>query len=202
MDCHAAAWSEHTGHFGKGLFGIGDVHEHSLGADGIEGVVQKAEHLRVANLKGYRKVSADGAANGLGDQRFTDVNPSDVTARSNSLSKIKSVGARTATDIQDLSARLKAEAVKDYRFPGDHVCVFVCFVKELKEEGGVAGLVDTGEMRHVFVSHKRCSEISLGASSIPILGRMTGATGFGKAWSPFLGESQPKQPSALWNRRR
>jgi hypothetical protein len=89
MDCHAAAWSEHTGHFGKGLFGIGDVHEHSLGADGIEGVVQKTEHLRVANLKGYRKVSADGAANGLSDQRFTDVNPSDVTAKSNSLSKIK-----------------------------------------------------------------------------------------------------------------
>ena len=106
------------------------MHEHSLGADGIEGVVQKAGRLRVANLKGYRK---NGAANGLGDQRFTDVNPSDVTARSNSLSTIKNVGARIATDIQDLSSRLKAEAVKDYRFQGDHVCVFVCFVKELKE---------------------------------------------------------------------
>ncbi len=84
-----------------------------------------------------------------------------MTAGPNSVGKIKSVGARTATDIQDLSARLKAEAVKDRRFPGDHVWVFVCFVKELKEEGGVAALVDTGEMRRVFASHKRGSEISL-----------------------------------------
>jgi hypothetical protein len=50
MDCHAAPWSEHTGHLREGLFGIGDVHKHPLGADGIEGVVEKAERLRVADL--------------------------------------------------------------------------------------------------------------------------------------------------------
>src|ERR1700680_5122057 len=136
------------------------MHKHSLGADGIEGVVEKAERLRVANLKGYRKVPAAGAADGLGDQRCTDVDPSDVTAGPNSVGKIKSVGTRTATDIQDLSARLKAEAVKDYSVPGHHRGDFVRLVEELKEEGGVAGLVYAGEMRRVFPSHKRGSEIS------------------------------------------
>src|SRR5262249_50857287 len=125
MDCHATAWSKYAAHLGEGLLRMGDVHEHSLGADGIEGVVEEAERLRVANLKGYRKVSAGGTAIGLSDQRCTDVNPSDVTAGPNSVDKLESVCAHTATDIQNLGTRLKAEAVKDHRFPGDRAWLFV-----------------------------------------------------------------------------
>jgi hypothetical protein len=43
----------------------------------------------------------------------------------------KLVAADTATHIQDLSARLKAKAVKDCGFPGGNAGEFVGFVEEL-----------------------------------------------------------------------
>jgi hypothetical protein len=51
----------------RAFTGIGEVHEHPLGADGIESTVGKAEGLRVADLERDRKVPSDGPTGGLVD---------------------------------------------------------------------------------------------------------------------------------------
>jgi hypothetical protein len=43
------------------------MHQHPLGADCIEGAIGKAEGLRVADLKRYRKIASDCPTGGLVD---------------------------------------------------------------------------------------------------------------------------------------
>ncbi len=83
-------------------------------------MVWKSKRLRVANLKGHWKASAYSAAFGLGDYGCAGVNAGDMTAEPNSVGNAEGIGAGTATDVQDLSASLKAETVKDRGLPGNH----------------------------------------------------------------------------------
>jgi hypothetical protein len=62
MHCHVATRPEHTGHLGESPLWVGNVHEHSLGADTIEGAVGEGQGLRITNLEFYRKVKTSGAA--------------------------------------------------------------------------------------------------------------------------------------------
>jgi len=129
------------------------VHEKSFGSNGIEGSVGEAEILDVANLEIYRKASTSSAAHGLADQGFAEVYTGNQAAGSDQGGEIKAICAHSAANIQHLHPRLKAKSAQDRRLPRHSSGLFVSLVEEMKEEGGIAGTVDRGEMRYILAWH-------------------------------------------------
>jgi hypothetical protein len=99
LDGHTAARAENASHLGEGLLGIENVHQHTLGADGVERVIGKAERLGIAHLKGDGKVPAGGAPDCFGDQGFAEVHSGDQTVWANLSGEVKGVGAHATADV-------------------------------------------------------------------------------------------------------
>jgi hypothetical protein len=67
VDSQTTPMPEYAAHFREGLFGIGNMHEHALCADGVKRMVGEAEGLCVPDLKGNRETTVGGATD-----RFRD----------------------------------------------------------------------------------------------------------------------------------
>src|SRR5271170_1963763 len=99
MDRHAAAGAEDTGHLGEGLFGVGNVHEHTFSADCIEGAVREAEGLGVSYFEDHGEIAGGCAAGCFGDQGFAEVHSADETIGADDGGEVKGVGAYATTDV-------------------------------------------------------------------------------------------------------
>src|SRR5215831_15328401 len=63
LNRHAAASFEHADHFGEGFNWIRNVHQHSLRAHGVKGLIGEPERPRVADFEADRKVPGGRATN-------------------------------------------------------------------------------------------------------------------------------------------
>jgi hypothetical protein len=137
-------------HLGERTLLVGDVHEHPLGAAGIEGGVIEVERLGVAHPKLDRQPAVVPAPPSLGDERLAHVDSNHPSTGSDQSRDVDDVRASAAADVEHDVTGTQLQTLEDERLTGLDGCQRISLIEKAGKKRGILAPVNGREQRHVL----------------------------------------------------
>src|SRR3984885_470919 len=134
-----AAAAGHADHLGESTLGIRDMHQHPLGATGIEGCVREAKRLGIADLEICGQFERLGTAARFAYHGFACVDADGAPFAPHQTGDFKCIVARPASDIEDLLAVGQLQSGEYDWLGGGEARQFVSLVLKSLEKMRLAG---------------------------------------------------------------